>query len=345
MRLSLVFLFFIGTIFADGVTKIANEYLNDNSLVVYGRSTNVMGIQSNAIVTFEIESIYWGKTGNSKINIFYPFIKAPKKLDIESKLVFVVPMKSGHNFKSIREFSASDRFAKQKLNSLEKLLAIEKLPRKIAEDEHFAFCIMQLKSDTVWQRWNGFWEWQYIVMSRPKKITSKMLREIILTYSLIPELSLKKRMRETIIRTKRILGNEVIEDSVDNDSVQISIENAILELKKDNLQTQIQAIHTIGQYRNTTSHDILIKNLQHSSHHIRSICLFYLRFQGGSRDIGLIMQILQNDTSLRVRKNAIITLGKIGAIEAIPEITKYLQFTYTKRVAKNALDQLQILAK
>ncbi|WP_372369991.1 HEAT repeat domain-containing protein [Candidatus Uabimicrobium sp. HlEnr_7] len=343
-KLFIYFIIFYTSLLGERITKIAKEYLSKDTLVLYGKSVSSTGIRSGVLVTFAIDSVHWGKVSSQKINIIYPYIKAPSVLDTSEKLVFVEPMAAGRNYKSLQEFSSLDKFFPQKLQSLDKLLAIEKLPKKLAIDQHFSLCIDQLKSDTSWQRWNGFWEWQHIVNTRSKQITLEKLQGIILTYPLIPELSLKKRLRETIIRVKRKLGTTTIEEEKLK-AHPASMDKALEDLKSEDLQKQIEAIHTIGQYHTQTSGDILRKNLQHSSHHMRNICLFYLKLQGTANDIPFVLSILKNDPSLRVRKNAINVLGKLGAIEAIPEITKYLTIDYTKYTAEKNLDLLRPLVK
>ncbi|BBM81988.1 HEAT repeat domain-containing protein [Candidatus Uabimicrobium amorphum] len=344
-RWLIFFIFAVAIIYAERTTKIAEEYLGENTLVLYGKSISSTGLRSGVLVTFAIENVYWGKISTQKINIIYPYIKAPKVLDTSSKLVFVASMTSGTNYKSLQEFSSADDFFPQKLQSLRKLLAIEKLPGDIVEEQHFDFCIEQLKSDTAWQRWNGFWEWQHIVDKRLTKVTNPMLQKVILAYPLIPELSLKKRLRETIIRVKRNLGNSSQPPENDTSVTQNSVEKVMEKLQSEDLQKQIEAIHTIGQYHTETSHEILVKNLKHTSNHVRNICLFYLKFQGTTNDIPIVMEILSNDPSLRVRKNAIDVLGNLGAVEAIPEITKYLSLEYTKYTAQKNLDLLRPLVK
>ena len=344
-RWLIFFICIIASVYAERTTKIAQEYLGENTLVLYGKSVSSTGMRSGVLVTFAIEDVYWGKISTQKINIIYPYIKAPKVLDESNKLVFVTPMAASTNYKSLQEFSSADKFFQQKLQSLRKLLAIEKLPGDLVEKQHFDFCVEQLKSDTPWQRWNGFWEWQHIVDRRLSQITNSMLQKVILAYPLIPEFSLKKRLRETIIRVKRNLGNSPQPQEEEVTLAQNSVEKAMEKLKSNDLQKQIEAIHTVGQYQTATSHEILVKNLTHASHHVRNICLFYLKFQGTTNDIPVVMEILTSDPSLRVRKNAIDVLGNLGAVEAIPEITKYLSLDYTKYTAQKNLDLLHPLVK
>ena len=115
----------------------------------------------------------------------------------------------------------------------------------------------------------------------------------------------------------------------------------LVKLKKDNIVEQLEAIHSVAQYPGSLSHGILVENLQHISSHIRSAVLFHLRVHGTPKDIHIILEVLQNDSSLRVRKNAIKALSALGAIEAIPEIKKYLNIKYTQKTAQKALLQLE----
>ena len=99
-------------------------------------------------------------------------------------------------------------------------------------------------------------------------------------------------------------------------------------------------LQTIALFSGRASQQAMLQALHDATPPIRAMAVFYLGVNRCYEAKTQVLALLKTDPSLRVRKNAIITLTKLQAAEYLSEIRPYLDIPYTRSAAAEAIREL-----
>lgn len=329
-------------VYGDYISRFGRDILSQTDFIVEGLQVQKIQLVGGAsVIHFQIQANHLGNIATNKsISLLYK--KASVFNSGEKRVVFLQSLTSPLSFRVIGEFSLKDRNAKEKLRMLKALLALELIPEQsLKRQKYLQHCLEGMRDSNAWYRTNSFREWEHLVQTQKKLLSSAVVTKLSQIYYQVPEPSLRRQLKSHIQMIRRREKNS--ENKKHDDQIDIGqyIQNARKQMTAETtIDQKIRALELLALFPCQQSYEIFLIAANDKQSQIRSLAVFHLGFYRTRNSAPILMQTLRSDPSLRVRKNAIMALANLQIREALPEIRKYLQIPFTKYIAQQAIGKL-----
>ncbi|NUM34849.1 MAG: HEAT repeat domain-containing protein [Candidatus Brocadiae bacterium] len=331
---------FLGRAFPENISKLGQDILSKCHLIVQGKPLkSILLPQGGKLIPMKVNSIYYGKAKISQ-TIHIVYLEVPSFSEQEEWIVFLKALPSGQMYECVGDFSLKEKEGAAKLLALEKIIQIESIPEENQKKKHYLeSCLDGLKAQDAWTRVHWLKEWKHLVSHKPDVLDQSLLPKLQEIYDSIVDHDIRDEIRKYLIKLKK--QNPQEEKETTQSLLWEKIKQAEKKLKTgSSLEEKIQALQILGFFPCSFSQKALLLSLEDPSPSIQALAAFYLGNQESSKAIPALMKILQSESHIHVKKNAIRSLGKLRAKEAIPLIQEYLSIPHTKEIAQRVLKAL-----
>lgn len=331
---------------SEYISKFGQELLAKSNLIVEGIPVAVVSLQGGGtLVHFQVTGIYHGQIDIlQKIFLFYP--READLLTGDKTVAFLRLITPPANFSVVGNFSLKENDATPKLKALTTLLPLELIPTHAQKQQSYrAYCLAGMQSDNLWLQQHAMGELTHLLATQKSLVDNELRKTLQKIHSQAADPLLRRQIQQQLVLMRQHFPTLAEDDKA---SPLKSVADVLQQLREarqqlqtgESLPQKLQALQILSHFPCQESLEGLIAALHDTSPQIRALAVFYLGHHQYREAIPVLRQILQKDGSFRVRKNAIVALAHLQAVDAIPDIEKYVKLPYTQWTAKQALQKL-----
>jgi hypothetical protein len=326
-------------------TQCGQEILSQCQLVVEGVPLETIILPGGgSVIQFQVKGIFYGQSEfGKKISLI-----GQRQLSLlanQPYVLFLQNLVSANAFQVHGEFSLDDKDGSYKRQALEKLIAIEHMPVAASQTKvYLEYCLTGLSHQSNWFRAHAFHELEHLLAEHQELTSEELLTQLEQKYADFPVAELRERFQHLLVALRQKLPITAGRASTSNQGqsllAQLRQSHSHITSSTCDITRKIEILQLVAIFPGTEAARTLLAALQDQSIQVRVLAAFYLGMQRCYESKAALLARLREDSSWRVRKQAITALGKLQAKEATAEIRKYLQFPYTSEAAQEALRQI-----
>lgn len=331
------------------VSQFGQQILARCQLVVEGLPLQTVPLNGGGSITeFQVKAVFYGRLEYDKKISIIGRTQQPL-LVRQSHVVFLLPLASSTTFEVKGDFVAGDQDGPHKRQAIERLIAIECMPvrsKRLAIYQEY--CLAGLTHKSAWFRVHAFCELEHLFAQHQDLASETLLAQLENLYADFPHPELRERFRNLLVRLRQRLPATSSSRPADDPGKQLLDRLYLAPQQIDSpavdKQQKLELLQLASLFPGPHASKTLLTAINDPAVEIRALAVFYLGIQHCQQARPALLKTLRQDTSWRVRKNAIIALGQLQASEALDDIRPYTAFAYTRDAAQQALRQIMVLA-